>query len=357
MSFRFNAALVGLNRRPGCRHRGRRPAGGAGTGAGRVLRDRDTAAARRAVLSVPRGGAGDAVRGVAARQPRRAARGGRLGARGGAGRPRGEPARAARAGTAGADAADRRPRPGGGREPDRLGRDGRAVARGGGGFRHAGPVRAVRPGQASARALGVATGRSGRAARGRRRGVAAGRGGPVHSRPAGGRGARAGAGRRSPHADPPPVVRPAGAAPDAGRDRAVRRRPVARRLRQPRRPVPRVAALRRAVGAPLDGPVPLQRVARQRGRPRHSPRVALPRLPDPRLQRRRALRPVDSRARGRRPAARARGSTRRPGPTSRSSAPATTGSSSTAISRSTRGRTGSSGPTTRSTWCRRRSWA
>ena len=56
---------------------------------------------------------GDAVRGAAARQPGRVARGGRLGAGGSAGRPRGERARAAGAGAAGADAADRRPRPGG----------------------------------------------------------------------------------------------------------------------------------------------------------------------------------------------------------------------------------------------------
>ena len=75
------------------------------------------------------------------------------------------------------------------------------------------------------------------------------------------------------------------------------------RRREAGRLAARVAPLRRALGAALDGRGPVHRDARQRVELRGPSRLALSRLPDPRLQRRRALRPVRPRAHRRRPAA------------------------------------------------------
>ena len=81
-------------------------------------------------------------------------------------------------------------------------------------------------------------------------------------------------------------------------------------------------AVRRALGPALARPRPLRRDARPRVRLRHPRRVAVPRLRHPRLQRRRAVRPVPHRAHRRRPAAASRGATRRTARTSRCSRPA-----------------------------------
>ena len=66
---------------------------------------------------------------------------------------------------------------------------------------------------------------------------------------------------RPAHADPPGDVRPARPAADAGGGRGVRRRRVARRLREAHRPAAGQPALRRALRAPLARPRPLRRVA------------------------------------------------------------------------------------------------
>ena len=178
------------------------------------------------------------------------------------------------------------------------------MARGGGCDRRpARPVRAVRSAGAPARPLGLAA-RAGCAAAGRRRRRLAGDAGRQVP-PGGARGCRTGARTRCGprRAHPPPVVRPPRAAADPGRDRALPRRRLGRGLCRSRRPVRCLAALRRALGPALDGPGALQRVARQRGGSRHPLCLALPRLPDPGLQRRRSLRSVDPRASGGRPVA------------------------------------------------------
>ena len=113
----------------------------------------------------------------------------------------------------------------------------------------------------------------------------------------------AGADKR--HADPPGVLRPHRPAADARGGRRVRRRRVARRLREAGRSAAGVAALRRALGAALArrgplrrGPGPhLRREAEDAG-------LALPRLGHRGVQRRHALRPVREAADRRRPAAR-----------------------------------------------------
>ena len=75
-------------------------------------------------------------------------------------------------------------------------------------------------------------------------------------------------------------------------DRRVSRRPVAECLREARRSAARQSALRRALGPALDGRRPLRRHARPRpGRPA-AQCLAVPRLPDPLVQRRQALRPL-----------------------------------------------------------------
>ena len=83
-----------------------------------------------------------------------------------------------------------------------------------------------------------------------------------------------------------------GLPPDARGDRGVRRRPVARRLREARRSPARLAALRRALGPPLARRRPLRRLRRLRDRHLLRPRLALSRLRDPLVQRRQALRPL-----------------------------------------------------------------
>ena len=109
-------------------------------------------------------------------------------------------------------------------------------------------------------------------------------------------------------ADPPRDARPDRPAADARGGRRLPRRPVARRLREGRRPAARLAPLRRADGRALARRRPLRRHQRlpDRRRARH---VALARLGDRRLQPQHAVRPVHHRAARRRPAARTRRST------------------------------------------------
>ena len=109
---------------------------------------------------------------------------------------------------------------------------------------------------------------------------------------------------RPAHADPPGDVRPDRPAADAGGGRGVRRRRLARRVREGGRPAARLARLRRAVGPPL---------ARRRALRRHRrAATATSRSRTPyryrdyvidALQRRQAVRPVPARADRRRPAA------------------------------------------------------
>ena len=101
-------------------------------------------------------------------------------------------------------------------------------------------------------------------------------------------------------------LRPDRPAAHARRGRGVRRRRGTRRAGARGRPAARLAALRRAVGPALDGPRPLRRHARQRGRHADPQRLAVSRLRGPRLQRRPAVRPVRPRTHRRRPAGRPR---------------------------------------------------
>ena len=71
-------------------------------------------------------------------------------------------------------------------------------------------------------------------------------------------------------ADPPGVLRPDRPAADARGGRRVRRRPVARRVRDAGRPAARVAAVRRAVGPALARRGPLRRDQRLRARRREA---------------------------------------------------------------------------------------
>ena len=112
-----------------------------------------------------------------------------------------------------------------------------------------------------------------------------------------------GAGRQG-DADPSRQLRRHGPAADSLRNRCVRGRRLARGLHQGRRPPAGLVPLRRALRPPLDGPRPLRRHAWQRRRPGHPAVLALPRLSDSRLQRRRALRPLRQGACRGRPAAR-----------------------------------------------------
>ena len=97
--------------------------------------------------------------------------------------------------------------------------------------------------------------------------------------------------------DPPPLLRPDRPAADARGGRRVPRRHRARRLRAAGRPPARLAPLRRALGAALDGPRPLRRDPRPRPGPHPPQRLALPRLPDRVVQPRHAVRPVRPRSR------------------------------------------------------------
>ena len=108
-----------------------------------------------------------------------------------------------------------------------------------------------------------------------------------------------------------------GLPPTPRRGRGLRARRVPRRLRGAGGPAAGLAALRRALGPALAGRRPVLRDARQRVELRGPPRLALPRLPHPRLQRRRPLRPVRARAHRRRPAAGAAPGTAARGSTSR----------------------------------------
>ena len=104
-------------------------------------------------------------------------------------------------------------------------------------------------------------------------------------------GLRALARSRQGHAAPPRHLRPDRAAADAGGDRRLPRRPVARRLREARRRAARVAALRRAHGDAVARRGALRRHARlsHRQPARH---VALARLGHQRLQPQPAVRSV-----------------------------------------------------------------
>ena len=135
---------------------------------------------------------------------------------------------------------------------------------------------------------------------------------PVHSRPPGSRPPATGAARGPSVVAPADPLRARRAPTHAGGGRDLSRRRGTRRRGAGGRPAAGVAAVRRAMGSPLDGPRPLQRHARQRSRHAHPQRLALPRLPRPRLQRRRALRSAHPRTPRRRPARRS-SAPRRPG--------------------------------------------
>ena len=108
--------------------------------------------------------------------------------------------------------------------------------------------------------------------------------------------------RRQSHAPPPRHLRADGPTALARGDRRLRGRHVAGSFRQGRRPPAGLASLWRTLRASLDGPRALRGYAWQRRRPGHPAGLALPRLPDPRLQCRRPLRPVRPRTARRRPA-------------------------------------------------------
>ena len=125
--------------------------------------------------------------------------------------------------------------------------------------------------------------------------------GPVHSGQTGTGGVATGAGGGPAHTDPAPFLRPERTPSPPRRGPGLRRRLLSAGLRKPGGRIPGLAPFRRALGPPLDGPGPLQRVPRERRRSRHSIRVALPRLPDPGPERRRPLRPAHPGTYGRRP--------------------------------------------------------
>ena len=83
-----------------------------------------------------------------------------------------------------------------------------------------------------------------------------------------------------------------GLPPVARGGRGVRQRPVARRLREGRRPAPGQPGLRRALGPALARPRPVRREPRLRARLRPADRLPLPRLRHPRPERGHALRPL-----------------------------------------------------------------
>ena len=97
---------------------------------------------------------------------------------------------------------------------------------------------------------------------------------------------------RRAHAVPPGVLRPDRPAADGGRDRRLCRRSRGRQVRAARRSPARLAALRRALGAALARCRALRRHARLRQGQAARPRVAVPRLCDPRAQRRQAVRAI-----------------------------------------------------------------
>ena len=117
--------------------------------------------------------------------------------------------------------------------------------------------------------------------------------------------ARPRAADRSPHPHPSADVRSHRSAPDAARGRGVRRRCVSRRLRAARRSAPRLASLRRTLGAPLARRRPLRRKPGVRAERLSPERVEVSRLRRRGVQLRHAVRPVRSPAdRRRRPRAR-----------------------------------------------------
>ena len=136
------------------------------------------------------------------------------------------------------------------------------------------------------------------APRGARHRLAVDRHRPLRPGAAGSRRAPPVRGRRQAHAAAPRDARPDRPAADARRDRRVPRRHVARRVREGDRSAARLAAIRRDVGPGVAGRRPLRRGRLPQPRsdgPRLNPypnALPLPRLGDPRVQRRPALRPV-----------------------------------------------------------------
>ena len=120
--------------------------------------------------------------------------------------------------------------------------------------------------------------------------------------PAGTRGAGPFAGSGSGNAHSPRVARPHGPPADARRGRCVRRRQKPRRLREAGGPPAGPGRLRRALGADVARPGALRRLGRLRQRPA-ADHLAVPRLRDPLVQSKQAVRPVHRRAAGGRPAA------------------------------------------------------
>ena len=160
-----------------------------------------------------------------------------------------------------------------------------------------------RPGRGVRPALGLQAGHSSRAAQRQQRLVCPQRHRPVRAGDAAGQGLRAGAGGRSPHADPPPVVRPHRASANVGAGAGVCRRSVAACRREAGRPSAGQSALRRAHGGVLARPRALRR---HNGLPLRqcADQAALPRVRHQRLQRQSGVRPVHARAARRRPDAR-----------------------------------------------------
>ena len=173
------------------------------------------------------------------------------------------------------------------RRPDAVGQDGRPLARR---RRRRRGRRAARPARASSRSP-TRTAPTGRSARSRGPRVPDGRrtpawvANPIDAFILAGldaKGLRPNPPAVEARADPPRHLRPDRPAADARGGRRVRRRPVARRLRDARRPPARLAPLRREVGPALARPRPLRRDEQLRARQPQAQRLAVPRLRHPR---------------------------------------------------------------------------
>ena len=130
--------------------------------------------------------------------------------------------------------------------------------------------------------------------------LAARAGGSFHPAPTGGGEAVSRASHRCAHVAAPRSLRHHWIAAESRRHSGVSHGHQIRRPRTRRKPVAGLAAFRRTLGAALDGPDALRRIARARGRLHHRQRLALPRLPHPCVQRGRALRSISARTSGRR---------------------------------------------------------
>ena len=151
------------------------------------------------------------------------------------------------------------------------------------------------------RALGLPARRRPRAPRRRERGLGQPCPRSLHPGAARGTRPRTGGASRQAHAPPTSHLRPDRPGPVRSRDRGLPRRREPRRLRQGRRPTPRLASLRRTLGPPLARHRPLRRLERPRREHRLPQRLPLPRLrrrlPEPRQ----ALQPLRPGADRRRP--------------------------------------------------------